>query len=38
MSDKNAMTMKIQSRHEGTKDTKVGKRMAENFVIFCAAW
>ena len=34
MYDKNAMTTKIQSHHEGTKDTKVGKLMAENFVIF----
>ena len=34
MYDKNAMTTRIQSHHEDTKDTKVGKLMAENFVIF----
>ena len=34
MHDKHAIAMKIHSRHEGTTDTKVGKLMAENFVIF----
>ena len=34
MYDRTAMATKIQSRHVGTKDTKVGTLMAENFVIF----
>ena len=38
MYDKNAMTMKMQSHHEGKKETKVGKLIAENFVIFVSSF